>query len=241
MRVIARQLVWLSCLLLFWPGLVRAQEPQVSADSAQLEVIKSKKADYPLAAIHEGIQGQVLLQVLISEKGDVENIAVASGNPVLAKAAVDACKKWKFKPFIKGGKPVKVSTKLPFDFYFSEKKIEGKTSADGSTIVETPPSPSESSKRVQVDQGVVEGMLIHKIAPVYPQSALQMHVQGKVILQAVIGKDGRIQNLHSISGPKELIPAAVGAVQQWRYKPYLLMGEPVEVETQITVNFQLRH
>jgi protein TonB len=56
----------------------------------------------------------------------------------------------------------------------------------------------------------------------------------------VIGKDGRIHELTPISGPKELVGAAIGAVQQWRYKPYMLNNEPVEVETQVVVNFQLR-
>ena len=60
------------------------------------------------------------------------------------------------------------------------------------------------------------------------------------LLQATISKDGRISDLKVISGPKELAPAAVGAVQQWRYRPYFLMGEPVEVLTTVQVNFRLR-
>jgi outer membrane biosynthesis protein TonB len=59
-------------------------------------------------------------------------------------------------------------------------------------------------------------------------------------LQAVIGEDGRVTDLQFISGPRELARAAIGAVQQWRYRPYLLMGKPVEVTTQIQVNFRLR-
>jgi periplasmic protein TonB len=96
-----------------------------------------------------------------------------------------------------------------------------------------------NSKPVTVSRGVSEGLLIHPIKPAYPQIALTAHVQGEVILQAVIGKDGSIQNLRVVSGHPMLIKAAVDAVQQWRYRPYLLNGEPVEVETQVRVNFTI--
>ena len=82
-------------------------------------------------------------------------------------------------------------------------------------------------------------MLVHQVAPVYPETARRLEIQGSVVLKAVIDKAGRINSLQPISGPPELIPAAVGAVQQWRYKPYLVNGEPVEVQTEITVNFRL--
>jgi protein TonB len=69
--------------------------------------------------------------------------------------------------------------------------------------------------------------------------ARQARIQGSVVLQAEIGKDGSIQNLHLISGHPMLAPSAIEAVKQWRYKPYILNREPVEVETTITVNFML--
>src|SRR5690349_1798938 len=93
--------------------------------------------------------------------------------------------------------------------------------------------------RVRVSQGVTEGLLIHQVKPNYPPLARQARIQGSVVLQAVIAKDGTIQNLHLVSGHPMLAPAAIEAVKQWCYKPYFLNGEPVEVETQITVNFTL--
>jgi protein TonB len=83
-------------------------------------------------------------------------------------------------------------------------------------------------------------MVVHRVAPVYPPEAKRARIQGTVVLAAVIGKDGRIKGLNVISGPSMLVDAAVGAVQQWRYRPYVLQGEPVEVDTTITVNFNLR-
>ena len=94
-------------------------------------------------------------------------------------------------------------------------------------------------QRVRVSQGVTQGLLIKKVQPAYPPLARQARIQGSVLLQAEISKDGTIENLRLISGHPMLAPAAIEAVKQWRYKPYILNGEPVEVETQITVNFTL--
>ncbi len=94
-------------------------------------------------------------------------------------------------------------------------------------------------QRVRVSQGVSQGLLIHKVQPAYPPLARQARIQGIVVLQALIGKDGAIQNLHVVSGHPMLTGAALDAVKQWRYKPYFLNGEPVEVETTINVNFTL--
>ena len=82
-------------------------------------------------------------------------------------------------------------------------------------------------------------MLIHKVQPVYPALARQARIQGTVILQAEISKTGDIINLQAVSGHPMLIPAALDAVKQWKYRPYILNGEPVEVDTQVTVNFTL--
>jgi protein TonB len=94
-------------------------------------------------------------------------------------------------------------------------------------------------KRIRVSQGVTEGRLILKVEPKYPVIALAARVQGQVVLSAVISKTGEIQNLVLISGHPMLVPAAIAAVKQWRYRPYLLNGEPVEVETTVNVNFEI--
>lgn len=94
-------------------------------------------------------------------------------------------------------------------------------------------------KTVRVSQGVSQGLLEKQVKPTYPPLARQARVQGQVVLQAVIGKDGRVQNLQVVSGHPMLASAALDAVKQWKYKPYFLNGQPVEVETNITVNFSL--
>jgi len=94
-------------------------------------------------------------------------------------------------------------------------------------------------QRVRVSQGVQQGLLIRRVQPAYPPLARQARIQGTVVLAAEISKDGTIENLHLVSGHPMLAPAAIDAVKQWRYKPYYLNNEPVEVETTINVNFTL--
>ncbi|MGH9555152.1 MAG: energy transducer TonB [Terriglobales bacterium] len=110
----------------------------------------------------------------------------------------------------------------------------------GGIISSTPLAvPRVAPSRVRVSQGVVQGNAISQPKPLYPQMARMARVQGAVILQAVISKAGNIENLRVVSGHPMLQQSALDAVRQWRYRPYLLNGEPVEVETQITVNFNL--
>jgi len=110
----------------------------------------------------------------------------------------------------------------------------------GGIIGNTPMAvPKVAVQRVRVSQGVTAGLVIHKVQPNYPPLAKTARVQGTVQLAAIIGKDGTIQNLHVISGHPLLTQAALDAVKQWRYKPYVLNGEPVEVDTTIQVNFTL--
>jgi protein TonB len=83
-------------------------------------------------------------------------------------------------------------------------------------------------------------MLVDKRMPVYPAIAKETGTQGTVVLQATISRNGTIENLRVVSGPEMLQQAALDAVQQWRYRPYLLSGEPVEVETTVNVVFKLQ-
>jgi len=86
---------------------------------------------------------------------------------------------------------------------------------------------------------LLEGMLIHRVQPSYPPLARSARIQGPVELAAIISREGRIEHLQLISGHPMLVPAALDAVSQWRYRPYVLNGEAIEVETRITVNFIL--
>ncbi len=102
-----------------------------------------------------------------------------------------------------------------------------------------PPSVRKPASRVRVSASVQQAMLVYQLKPAYPPLARAARISGTVVLQATIGKDGTIQNLQLMSGHPLLTQAALAAVAQWRYRPTLLNGEPVEVATQIMVNFVL--
>src|SRR5580658_6380572 len=94
-------------------------------------------------------------------------------------------------------------------------------------------------QHVQIMQSVAQGLLLTKVDPIYPPLARQARIQSTVVLRALISKEGSVEQLTLVSGHPMLVQAAIDAVKQWKYKPYLLNSEPVEVETEIQVNFTL--
>ena len=116
----------------------------------------------------------------------------------------------------------------------SDAAIAGIVSATSNHI----PAPSAAGG-LRVSQGVIQGLVIKKVAPIYPQQAMQMHLQGSVVLEANISKEGKITNVKTVSGDAVLARAAADAVRQWKYKPYVLNGEAVGIQTEVTVKFTL--
>ncbi len=100
-------------------------------------------------------------------------------------------------------------------------------------------TPDPAPKRIRLAQRVVEANLVHDVTPIYPSEAGRARIEGAVVLLAVIGKDGSVEDVRVESGFPILAQAAIDAVKQWRYRPYLLNGEPVEVDSRITINFTL--
>lgn len=108
-----------------------------------------------------------------------------------------------------------------------------------STVGMAPPLPPKPVVRPPRISRMMEAYLVHRVQPEYPPVARSARIQGQVLLRAIIAKDGTIENLRVLSGHPMLVAAALNAVRQWRYRPYSLNGESVEVETEITVNFVL--
>jgi len=100
----------------------------------------------------------------------------------------------------------------------------------GKSVLQQPPA--------HVPAEVMERLLTHKIEPIYPEAARQANIQGIVVLEAVIGADGTVVDLHAVSGPDELTPAAMDAVKWWRFQPYLLDGQAVQVKTTLAIDFR---
>jgi protein TonB len=94
-------------------------------------------------------------------------------------------------------------------------------------------------KKLRISSGVAAGLKMHDVAPKYPKEAREKGIQGDVLLQAMIDTKGNIASLQAVQGDPILVEASIEAVKQWRYKPYVLNGEPVEVETTIKIQFHL--
>jgi TonB family protein len=122
--------------------------------------------------------------------------------------------------------------KIPIAITTSPAPDDFSTSADAATNPALP-------RKIDISFGVAQGLLLQKVPVVYPPIAKAMGLQGTVVLRAVISKDGTIKNLRVVSGSPMLQQSAIDAVRQWQYRPYLLMGSPVEVETTVNVVFSL--
>jgi len=232
----------LSLTIVFLSSLTVAQTPNAPSEATaqereryKLEAISTENPVYPQQAREMKIEGQVDAMLMVAVSGDVERVNVLKSDPLLAKAVEDAATKWKFKPVLKDDKPIRVMAKATFRFSVSD-NTQATNGVPGEIGLATEPP-----TRVRVSSGVSQGLLLSKVNPTYPPKAREAGIQGVVVLQVLIGRDGTISDLQPVSGPAELVPAAMEAVRQWRYKPYLLMGEPVEIGTQIQVNFTLTY
>jgi protein TonB len=385
---------------------------RVSQDIAAALVVQKSPLKYPDAARAAGIEGAVVLRIIVSDTGVVKQVAVISGDPNLAQPTVDSVKQWKYRPYAVNGVPIEMETELSINFHIKptsaspsppplgtfkddaysndvldihyplsrdwvreteimrkqaaadplplgtyvllaavhipqhtapleadssfvlsaldsgpgsrescDKYIQalaagilsskqGKQKGDvfkstmagrdfyradfefnsdprhrafictqskghllqwniggvsknaidaaASTLnlIQSSPPPSSTpsasdaalktllssttpSSRVRVSLGVTSGMVIRKVQPIYPLQARRARIQGTVRMSAVISKNGDVVDIEVIEGPIELVVSAVNAVRQWKYRPYVIKGEPVEVDTQLTVNYTI--
>ena len=191
------------------------QKLRVSQGVMAGQLIHRVEPVYPEAAKSQGISGAVVVKLQIDTEGHVAQTEIVSGDALLTEAAVNAVMQWQFKTYQLNGEPVAVET---------------------TATVYVGPSPP---RKLSVSQGVMAGNLVHKVDPDYPVEAKADHIQGDVILRATIDREGKIVELKSVQGDPLLVEAALKAVKQWKYKPFLLDGVPLEVESQVTVNFTL--
>jgi TonB family protein len=200
---------------------------RVSAGTIAGMAISQPQPVYPDDAKAQHVQGVVVLHARISKDGTVKDVQVISGPPPLIVSAIDAVRQWKYKPYLLNGEPTEVDTTININYTFGE-------AADSQGT-----APQYLMPGIEVSAGVMAGSLISKVDPVYPEIAKAAHVQGVVVLHAVISKAGDVESLSVISGAPMLTATAIEAVKQWKYKPYLLNGQPTEVETTINVIFTL--
>jgi TonB family protein len=249
--MIHRFAIWLllgtACISLAAPYASSQAVPQrVRVSSGVESGLLVSKVDpiYPPLARQAHIQGTVILKVVISNDGDVKDIQLFSGHPMLAPAAIEAVKQWKYKPYLLNGEPVEVDTQVQVNFTLSDKPPAENMAGDQNGSAPPAANPGSDNyavpQRVRVSKGVMQGLLVSKVDPTYPSDAKEQRIQGVVVLQVAINKEGNVSDVQLISGHPLLAPAAIEAVKQWKYKPYLLNGEPLEVDTQVQVSFRLK-
>ena len=210
--------------------------------------VKWVRPVYPAVARAAQIQGRVVLKVTISPDGEVEKADLLSGHPILVAAAIDAVKQWRYQPSTVDGQAAGRETDAVIDFSLESRESTGDAEAATGAGGDAPPEMSGSTlatphiatpQRIRVSQGVADGLAVKKVIPEYPAEARKERIQGTVLMHAMIDKAGDIVELDLVTGHPMLAPAAIDAVKQWQYKPYLLNGKPIAVDTQITVNFTL--
>jgi TonB family protein len=173
-------------------------------------------------------------QSSITSKATTHLTAILRGDPLLAEAVEQVAKQWKFKQITREGNAVPVISKVVFNFVLA---TDNQDQID--VVPEIAPA-TDFPQHVTVSQRVMAGLMLSHVNPVYPGKARAALIQGSVTMQGSISKEGKVTNLRLVSGPPELATAAIDAVQQWLYRPYLLYGRPVEVDTQMQINFALR-
>lgn len=178
------------------------------------------KPVYPQAAKDARITGLVRLEVDISPAGVVADIRPLSGHPLLVDAATEAVRLWAYQPIVLDGQPVQARAQVDLNF-----DLAGFPKTGG------------EARHVRGGEQVMK--LVAQARPAYPAEAKRQGVAGMVRLQVLISKTGEVTGVRVLEGNPALVAAAVEAVKQWRYEPSSVEGAPVEVVTDIDVNFVL--
>jgi TonB family protein len=227
-----------------------ASRVPVDSNVAAATLIHQVPPIYPPIAKTAHISGTVDLHVIIATDGTIKDLQYVSGPPLLLKSAMDAVRQWVYRPTLVNDNPVEVETtvsviytldgKAPNNAIDASQDVQKETAA-GQTSANASSEPNSSTpkpKRIRIGGNVALANLVHQVTPVYPTDAKKHHIQGTVILHAIIAQDGTMKTVEYVSGPAELTDSAIEAVKQWRYKPTLLRGEAIEVDTTISVVYK---
>jgi TonB family protein len=205
-------------------------------------IVKRVEPEYPPLARQARISGVVKFVVTIAADGSVANLEVQSGHPLLVPAALQAVKNWTFQPT---GSEIRTTLDVPFTLPPGDAPAAAATA----TTLQAAGAPMEQYGAfgkagkigmLRVPANAQAGMLVEKVEPVYPPQARADGIEGDVTLKITIGEDGQVAEVEPVDGNPALALAAQDAVRQWRYQPTLARGNPVKVQTTVTVQFRLR-
>lgn len=195
-------------------------------DSTKYNLLETVDPEYPAELREQGVNGRVVVRILIDKQGTVISATGLEGNPALVDCTLKAVKQWKFRPYLLNGKTVEVQTTVTVDF-----------SAEAPYVRAS--KPYHGPLKLRVSQGVAEARIVHRAELYYPQEAKEKHIQGDVILGLTIDEQGNVVDLVVLQGDPILTRAALNVVKQWKYKPFLLNGQPVQVETTAKISYRM--
>lgn len=188
--------------------------------------------EYPVDAKTNKVEGDVVVEVTISEEGNVINAKAISGDQVFIQPTLDAVKKWTFSPTKVNDKPTKVSGVLSFRF-----KLESPNFSTPSKAKQTDTLPTQTV--IRRSEGVLRGIAVDKSYPTYPAEAKEQKVEGDVVIEVTIDEEGKVSSTRPVSGHELLKDVAEKAAKEWTFKPTSLDGKPVKVTGVITFRFLL--
>jgi TonB family protein len=211
---------------------------RVSSGVMQGLAISQPQPVYPEEAKAQHIQGVVVLHARIAKDGTVKDLQVISGPPPLIVSAIDAVRQWKYKPYLLNGEPTEVDTTVNINYTFggdAEPPVQpGSTPAAG-----TPQASSGNQNRSTIYSRFATTIAISASNPAYPPIAKAAHVQGDVILSAVISKTGEVEDVKAIGGPPMLVGSAIEAAKQWKFQPDPTRADPTPMTATLIVHFTL--
>jgi TonB family protein len=229
-------------------------EFRISQNVAEGLLIHRVDPDFPADAGSSGLWGQVGVRFFIDKQGRAVGVSglndqsiQTSFNPRVMDAAEKAVRQWFFKPYLLNGEPIEVESLVRLPYNFSPQNPSQSETPKAAPPLPSSPSPAPSPTpeagpkpmKIRVSPGVAESLVAHKVQPIYPKEAKEKRIEGDVVIKIVIGRDGEVKSLKPSHGESILMKAAMEAVQQWKYRPYLLDGQPVEVESQVRISFHL--
>jgi TonB family protein len=205
-------------------------------------LIKRVDPVYPGIAVSDQVDGDVVMRVTIAADGSVTNIRVTHGLPQLIRPAVHAVSQWQYEPYRVNGVATPIDTGITVHFKFAKNTLSpgGAAQAEDKSAplaVARPSLPPPPEGVMRISGRVMATMVEKKVDPTYPADAVAVNAQGTVLLLATIRKTGEVGDVQVVAGPQRFRDAAMDAVKQWRYQPYVVEGEPVDVQTTIMLDF----
>ena len=206
-----------------------SQPVRISGDVMAGIILSTAPVVYPPIAKAAHVSGSVVLRATVGKDGYVEMLQPVTGPEMLRASALDSVWQWRWKPYLQSGQTAAVETTVTVNYHLTD--------------ATAPPPETEAQVNgarptlLKVPANVMAANVVERPEPICAPEHKGDPLNGTVVLDAVVGPDGHVANLNVLSGPEALRGCVLDAVSQWTYKPYLLNGAPVEVETTITVSF----